>query len=57
MKKVGIFDQNHGLTPLENFRFFGHIKYIVLLSRKASFLSRTTPTNIFSGPIFRKNKQ
>ena len=55
MRKVEIFDQNHGLTPLENFRFFGHIRYIFLLSRKASFLSRTSP-NIISGPIFNKKK-
>ena len=56
MKKSWIFDQNHWLTRLENFRFFGHIRYIFLLSRKASFLSRTSP-NIISGPIFNKNKQ
>ena len=55
MKKVRIFDQNHGLTPLENFRFFGHIRYIFLFSRKASFLSRTSP-NIISWPIFNKKK-
>ena len=56
MKKVRVFDQNHGLTALENFRFFGHIRYIFLLSKKDSFLSRTSP-NIISGPIFNKNKQ
>ena len=55
MKKVRIFDLNHGLTPLKNFRFFGHIRYIFLWSRKASFLSRTS-TNIISGPIFNKKK-
>ena len=55
MKKVRIFHQNHGLTPLENFRFFGHIKYIVLLSRKASFLSRT-PANIFFGAYFQEKQ-
>ena len=56
MKKGWIFDQNHWLTRLENFRFFGHIRYIFLWSRKASFLSRTSP-NIISGPFFSKTKQ
>ena len=56
MKKVPIFDQKYGLTPLENFPFFGHIRFIFLLSRKDSFLSRTYP-DIISGPIFNKNKQ
>ena len=55
MKKVRIFDQNHRLTPLESFRFFEHIRYIFLLSRKDSFLSRTSQ-GIISGPIFNKNK-
>ena len=44
---------NPWLTPLENFRFFGDIRYIFLLSRKASFLCRTSP-NIISAPIFNK---
>ena len=55
MRKVRIFEQNHGLTSSENFRFFGHIKYIVLLSRKDSFLSRTPP-NIFFWAYFQEKQ-
>ena len=55
MKKVRIFVESHGLTPLENFRLMGHIRYIFFLSRKASF-HLENPQKLISGPIFNKNK-
>ena len=39
--KVQIFDQNHGLTPLQKCKFFDFLKMIFLQFRKAGFLSKT----------------
>ena len=56
MKKVRIFDQNHGLTPVESVPFFDYTKHIYSLCRRPSFLFKTSP-NIISRPIFNKNTQ
>ena len=47
MKKFNIFDQNHGLTPLEKCQFSTFIKLMFLKSRKACFLSRTAQNTFF----------
>ena len=43
IKQYEIFDQNHGLTPLEKRNFCDFFKSKFLWSKKASFLYRTSP--------------
>ena len=50
MKKLQLFDQNHGLSPLQKCQFCLLFKSMFILSRKACFLTRTSP-NTFSGCI------
>ena len=38
--KMGILDQNHGLTPLEKCQFFDFLNFLFLQLRKAFFRSR-----------------
>ena len=38
MKQFELFDQNHGLSPLEKCQFWGFFKPMFLLSRKACLL-------------------
>ena len=40
MEKSPIFDQNHGLTPLEKSQFFHFSNFVFLQPRKAFFRSR-----------------
>ena len=42
MKKSQIFDQNHGLTPLEKCRFCGFVKPMFSLFTKAFLLYKTS---------------
>ena len=42
MKKSHIFDQNHGLTPLEKCQFCGFLKPMFSLFRKACLLYKTS---------------
>ena len=48
---MGIFDQNHGLTPLQKCQFCACLKPMFLLFRKACLLYKTWKI-IFSGFIF-----
>ena len=56
MKKLQLFDQNHGLSPLLKCQFCLLFKSMFILSRKACFLTRTSP-NTFSGRILHKTKR
>ena len=56
MKKLQLFDQNHGLSPLQKCQFCLLFKSMFILSRKACFLTRTSP-NTFSGRILHKTKR
>ena len=56
MKKLQLFDQNHGLSRLQKSQFCLIFKSMFILSRKASFLTRTS-ANTFSGCIFHKTKR
>ena len=40
LEKLAIFDQNHGLTPLEKPQFFDFFNFLFLQSRKAFLSSR-----------------
>ena len=40
VRKMAIFDQNHGLTPLEKCQFFDFLDFLFLYPRKAFFRSR-----------------
>ena len=40
MEKFQIFDQDHGLTPLEKSRLFDFFDFLILESKNAFFLSR-----------------
>ena len=51
LTKFQIFDQNHGLTPLEKFQFCGFLKPMFKLLRKACLLYKTSKIN-FSRFIF-----
>ena len=42
MKKLQLFDQNHGLTALQKCQFCGFLKPMFLLFRKACFLYKTS---------------
>ena len=46
IKKIQIFGQNHGLTPLEKNKFREYIRSMFLRAKEACFLFRTTPNNI-----------
>ena len=56
MKKLQLFDQNHGLSPLEKCQFCLLFKSIFISSRKACFPKRTAP-NTFSRSIQHKKKR
>ena len=51
LKKSQIFDQNHGLTPLEKCQFCGFFKPMFSLFRKACLLYKTSKI-VFSRFIF-----
>ena len=53
--KWPIFDQNHGLTPLEKCQFFDLLNFLFLLSRQAFFRSRIS-LKTFYWPILPKKK-
>ena len=55
IKKLNIFEQNHGLTPLKKSKFGDYVKSIFLKSKKASFLFKRS-LNIFSRPFFPETK-
>ena len=40
MEKWPIFEQNHGLTPLQKFQFFDFLNFLIILPRNAFFRSR-----------------
>ena len=42
MKKLRLFDQNHGLSPLEKCQFCGFLKPMFSLFRKACLLYKTS---------------
>ena len=42
MKKLQLFDQNHGLSPLQKCQFCGFLKPTFLLFRKACLLDKTS---------------
>ena len=54
-KKGLFFNQIHGLTPLEKFKFCDPFILLFLLSRKAIILSRRSLSS-FSRPILPKKK-
>ena len=56
MNKLQLFDQNHGLSPLQKYQFCLLFKSMFILSRKACFLTRTSP-NTFSGCTLHKTKR
>ena len=56
MKKLQLFDQNHGLSPLQKCQFCLLFKSMFILSRKACFVTTTSP-NTFSGCILHKTKR
>ena len=56
MKKLQLFDQNHGLSPLQKCQLCLLFKSMFILSRKACFLTRTSPNN-FSGFILHNTKR
>ena len=56
IKQCEIFDQSHGLTPLEKRNFCDFFKSKFLWSKKASFLYRTSP-NTFSWRNVPKRKE
>ena len=56
MKKLKLFDQNHGLFPLQKCQFCLLFKSMFILSRKACFLTRTS-LNTFTGCILHKTKR
>ena len=53
MKKLQLFDQNHGLSTLQKCQFCLLSKSMFILSKKACFLTRTSP-NTVSGCILHK---
>ena len=42
MKKLQLFDQNHGLSPLEKCQFCGFFKQMFSLSKKACLVYKTS---------------
>ena len=56
MKKLQLFDQNHGLFRLQKCQICLLFKSMFILSRKACLLTRTSP-NTFSGCILYKTKR
>ena len=56
MKKLQLFDQNHRLSSLQKCQFSLLFKSMFILSRRACFLTRTSPNN-FSGCILHKTKR
>ena len=52
MKKLQLFDQNHGLSPLQKCQFCGFLKPMFLLFRKACLLYKTSKI-VFSRFIFK----
>ena len=53
-KKITVFEQKHGLTPLEKCDFWDFERLKFLLPKKVSFLSRTL-LNIISRLILTEN--
>ena len=51
MKKLQLFDQNHGVSPLQKCQFCGFLKTMFLLFRKACLLYQTSKI-VFSQFIF-----
>ena len=51
MKKLQLFDQNLGLSPLQKCQFCGFLKPMFLLFRKACLLDKTSKI-VFSRFIF-----
>ena len=51
MKKLQLYDQNHGLSPLQKCQVCLLFKSMFILSRKACFLTKTSKI-IFSRFIF-----
>ena len=56
MKNLQLFHRNHGLSPLQKSQFFLHFKSMFILSRKASFLTRTS-WKTFLGFILHNTKR
>ena len=55
MKKITVFGQKHGLTPLKKCDFWDFERLRFLWSKNVSFLSRTL-LNIISSFTLRENK-
>ena len=56
MKKLQLFDQHHGLSPLQKSQFWLLLKYMFTLCKNACFLTTKWP-NTFSGCILHQTKQ
>ena len=56
MEKLELFDRNHGLSPLKKCQFCLLFKSMFIMSKKACFLTRTSP-NTFSVCILHKTKR
>ena len=56
MIKFQIIDQNHGLTPLDNYQIFAFFNFVILESKNAFFLSRIS-SNTFSWQNLSKIKK
>ena len=56
LEKWLIFEQNHGLTPLEKCQFFGFFNFLSLLPRNTFFRSRIS-WNSFYLPLLPKKKK
>ena len=57
MQKWPVFDQNHGLTPLEKSQFFDFFNFLFLLSRNAFFSFRISKTHISGLYCLKKNSE
>ena len=55
-KELAFFDQNHGLTPLENWDFWDFEKFRFYTQKTVSFLSRTL-LNLISSLVLTKTKK
>ena len=56
MEKWPIFEQHHGLTPLEQCQFFNFFNFLFFVPRNAFFRSRISK-NTFSWPILSEKKK
>ena len=54
IEKQPIFEQNHGLTPLEKCRFFGLFQLLVFIAQKGAFSFQNIIKHVFLAHIAQK---